>query len=207
MEPGLDDRPRRQRTLRHRLWRVAALAGLAALAALTVGCATVRGAPDTQPDPPSAPTGERGAAPRDRAADTVLTALNFLGRPYRLGGSNVEEGFDCSGFTRHIFELSLGLMLPRRADDQAGARGLIEVARNELQPGDLVFFNTLQRTFSHVGIYLGEGRFIHAPRSGSEVRVEDMRYPYWAQRYTGARRAADALASKQDPSSLPAGGS
>ena len=132
---------------------------------------------------------------RDRASDMVLTAMNFLGVPYRHGGASADVGFDCSGFTRHIFELSLGLVLPRRADDQATAAGLVAVQRDELKPGDLVFFNTLRRTFSHVGIYIGEGRFIHSPRSGGEVRVEDMRYAYWQQRYTGARRASPASAA------------
>jgi cell wall-associated NlpC family hydrolase len=119
----------------------------------------------------------------------VLTAMNFLGVPYRRGGSNETAGFDCSGFTRHIFEMSLGLVLPRRVDEQASAPGLVAVKRDDLMPGDLVFFNTLKRTFSHVGIYLGEGKFIHAPRPGGEVRVEDMRFTYWARRFTGARRA------------------
>lgn len=126
---------------------------------------------------------------RDRASDMVITAMNFLGVPYRRGGSNEDDGFDCSGFTRHIFEMSLGLVLPRRVDDQAGAAGLVEVRRDDLRPGDLVFFNTLRRTFSHVGIYVGDGKFIHSPRTGGAVRVEDMRFAYWSQRFTGARRA------------------
>jgi len=129
---------------------------------------------------------------RDRASDMVLTAMNFLGVPYRRGGSSAEGGFDCSGFTRFIFERSLGLVLPRRADDQASAAGLMTIKREELKPGDLVFFNTLRRTFSHVGIYVGEGKFIHAPRTGGEVRVEDMRFAYWSQRFTGARRVEAA---------------
>jgi cell wall-associated NlpC family hydrolase len=112
---------------------------------------------------------------RDKASEMVLTAMNFLGVPYRRGGNNGEDGFDCSGFTRHVFEMSLGLVLPRRADEQARAPGLFSIKRNELKPGDLVFFNTLKRTFSHVGIYVGEGKFIHSPRIGGEVRVEDMR--------------------------------
>jgi len=142
--------------------------------------------------------GESAAAPasagqpRDQASGMVIAAMNFVGVPYQRGGNNVDSGFDCSGFTRHIFELSLGLLLPRRVDDQAAARGLVRVERTALRPGDLVFFNTLKRTFSHVGIYVGEGRFIHAPRSGSEVRIEDMRQAYWAHRFTGARRAAPA---------------
>ena len=126
---------------------------------------------------------------RDRASDMVITAMNFLGVPYKRGGNSADHGFDCSGFTRHVFELSLGLVLPRRADEQAQTAGLVSVKRNELKPGDLVFFNTLKRTFSHVGIYVGEGKFIHSPRAGGEVRVEDMSASYWARRFTGARRA------------------
>jgi cell wall-associated NlpC family hydrolase len=129
---------------------------------------------------------------RDKASDMVLTSMNFLGVPYRRGGTSAEDGFDCSGFTRRVFEMSLGLVLPRRADEQAHAKGLVDVKRDELKPGDLVFFNTLKRTFSHVGIYVGEGKFIHAPRTGGEVRVEDMRFAYWAKRFTGARRAEPA---------------
>ena len=125
---------------------------------------------------------------RDTASDMVITAMNFLGVPYKRGGNNQDDGFDCSGFTRHIFEMSLGLVLPRRADDQASAPGLLQIARDDLKPGDLVFFNTLKRTFSHVGIYIGEGRFIHSPRTGGAVRVEDMRFAYWNTRFTGARR-------------------
>ena len=126
---------------------------------------------------------------RDAASDMVLTAMNFLGVPYRRGGNGGEEGFDCSGFTRHVFEMSLGLVLPRRADEQARAPGTFAIKRDELKPGDLVFFNTLKRTFSHVGIYVGDGKFIHSPRTGGEVRVEDMRLAYWSKRYDGARRA------------------
>lgn len=126
---------------------------------------------------------------RDTASDMVLTAMNFLGVPYRRGGNSAEQGFDCSGFTRYVFEHSLGLVLPRRADEQAKQAGLAQVLRDELKPGDLVFFNTMRRAFSHVGIYVGEGKFIHAPRSGGEVRIEDMRQAYWSKRFNGARRA------------------
>mgnify|MGYP003471558420 CR=1 FL=1 len=176
----------------------------AAAAALMAGCGMVvaapGAAPETPPDPVTALLVERGLVPaaahpsligtmRDRAADAVIAAMNFLGVRYRRGGNSADEGFDCSGFTRHIFALSLGLALPRRVDDQAGAGGLVDVARNELRPGDLVFFNTLKRTFSHVGIYIGGGKFIHSPRSGSEVRIESMRDRYWDRRFTGARRA------------------
>ncbi|HEY4068203.1 MAG TPA: C40 family peptidase [Burkholderiaceae bacterium] len=129
---------------------------------------------------------------RAKASDMVITAMNFLGVPYRRGGNDAESGFDCSGFTRQVFETSLGLVLPRRAEQQAKAPGLLAVKRDELQPGDLVFFNTLKRTFSHVGIYVGDGKFIHAPKPGGEVRVESMNFAYWAKRFTGGRRAESA---------------
>jgi cell wall-associated NlpC family hydrolase len=136
---------------------------------------------------PAAPADD--AALRERGAGVVIAAMSFIGVPYRPGGSSGDgSGFDCSGFTRHVFALSLGLGLPRSADEQATARGLVHVDKADLRPGDLVFFNTLKRTFSHVGIYIGEGRFIHAPKTGSEVRIETMRHAYWAGRFTGARR-------------------
>lgn len=143
---------------------------------------------------------------RDAASDMVLTAMNFLGVPYRRGGSSAEQGFDCSGFTRYVFEHSLGLVLPRRADEQAKQAGLSLVLRDELKPGDLVFFNTMRRAFSHVGIYVGEGKFIHAPRSGGEVRIEDMRQAYWSKRFNGARRAqapTSTSTSTSQPASSP----
>lgn len=144
---------------------------------------------------------------RDGASEMVSTAMNFIGVRYRLGGSSAETGFDCSGFTREVFEASVGLLLPRRADQQAKAPGLVPVKRDALQPGDLVFFNTLRRTFSHVGIYLGDGKFIHSPSKGGEVRVEDMNFVYWAKRFTGARRAevvAEQAAGSTDAAPAPA---
>lgn len=139
------------------------------------------------------------ASVRDTASDLVLSAMNFLGVRYTRGGNSVENGFDCSGFTRHIFEMSVGLVLPRRADEQARLSSLLPIRRDELKPGDLVFFNTMRATFSHVGIYVGEGKFIHAPRTGSAVRVEDMRDAYWSKRFTGARRADLKAAADATP--------
>jgi cell wall-associated NlpC family hydrolase len=132
----------------------------------------------------------------DMASELVLSAMNFLGVPYRRGGTSEQSGFDCSGFTRHVFENSLGLILPRRAIEQANSPDLIPVQKSELKPGDLVFFNTLRHTFSHVGIYIGDDKFIHSPRAGGQVRVEDMRQAYWQQRFDGARRAP-AISARQ----------
>jgi len=132
----------------------------------------------------------------DRASDMVVAAMNFIGVRYRRGGDSAETGFDCSGFTRHVFALSLGLALPRRADEQAAMPGLAKVEKSDLKPGDLVFFNTMRRTFSHVGIYIGDNRFVHAPSHGKDVRTDDMTFAYWAKRFTGARRAEPAAAAQ-----------
>jgi cell wall-associated NlpC family hydrolase len=126
----------------------------------------------------------------DKASNLVLTAMGFLGVPYRRGGNSADTGFDCSGFVRAMYEQTVGLILPRRANEQAAATQTID--RKDLQPGDLVFFNTMRQAFSHVGIYVGEGKFIHSPRPGAQVRVEDMGVAYWAHRFDGARRVQSA---------------
>jgi cell wall-associated NlpC family hydrolase len=177
-----------------------------------LACAAAGAAQADPGDPIERWLNERGlvtaaAAPapaRDRMAELVLAAMNFVDVPYRLGGNDAEGGFDCSGFTRHLFQLNLGLSLPRRSHEQATAQGLAAVSRQELQPGDLVFFNTLRRAFSHVGIYVGDGRFIHSPRSGAAVRLESMASAYWARRFDGARRVASAEAATPIRARTPA---
>lgn len=124
----------------------------------------------------------------DKATDMLTQAMGMLGVPYRRGGSSEETGFDCSGFVRHLYEKSFGRLLPHRAAEQAKVTETID--RSELKPGDLVFFNTMRRAFSHVGIYMGDGKFIHAPRPGKSIRVDDMREAYWQKRFNGARRVA-----------------
>jgi cell wall-associated NlpC family hydrolase len=126
----------------------------------------------------------------EQASSLVINAMAFLDVPYRYGGNSAETGFDCSGFVRAVYEQSLGKILPRRSDEQAAATQTID--RSELKPGDLVFFNTMRRAFSHVGIYVGDGKFIHSPRSGAQVRMEDMRMAYWNKRFNGARRVTVA---------------
>lgn len=131
---------------------------------------------------------------RARADEIVAHAVGFLGVPYQRGGNSWETGFDCSGFVRAIFEQSTGLLLPRRAAEQAAATSLID--RDDLQPGDLVFYDTMRSAYSHVGIYIGQGRFIHSPKPGAEVRIEDMSDRYWTRRFDGARRVlASAMAA------------
>lgn len=124
-----------------------------------------------------------------RASELVANALGLLGVQYRRGGNSPESGFDCSGMVRYVFQNAAGLDLPRRAAEIS--RIGTKVDRDELRPGDLVFYNTLKQTFSHVGIYLGNNRFIHAPSRGSSVRIDDMTQGYWATRFNGARRVAE----------------
>jgi cell wall-associated NlpC family hydrolase len=121
-----------------------------------------------------------------KTSELVVNAMGFLGVPYKRGGNSVETGFDCSGFVRAMYQQTVGLILPRRANEQAAATARID--KGDLQPGDLVFFNTLKHAFSHVGIYVGDNKFIHSPKPGAQVRVEDMGIPYWSSRFDGARR-------------------
>jgi cell wall-associated NlpC family hydrolase len=124
----------------------------------------------------------------NNAQDLILKGLELVGIHYRLGGTHPDNGLDCSGFVQFVFRESVGKLLPRTAREQSKVGNAVN--RNELKPGDLVFFNTIRR-FSHVGIYLGDNRFVHAPRTGAEIRVEDMSLGYWTQRYNGARRVME----------------
>ena len=120
---------------------------------------------------------------RDRP---LIYAAYTLGTHYRYGGRSPETGFDCSGLVAYVFERAWGLLLPPRTD---GLRRVgTPIKLKELEPGDLVFYNTRNRPFSHVGIYLGDGRFVHAPRPGAYVRVESLETRYWRARFNGARR-------------------
>jgi len=135
------------------------------------------------------------SASTDVAAEVVFRALSLLGVNYRFGGNSPAAGLDCSGLVRLVYSEVTGLNLPRRSDDMSRVGGSVD--RSELQPGDLVFFNTLRMPFSHVGIFIGNGQFVHSPSSGSSVRVENMNLSYWQSRFNGARRlvAAQPLAT------------
>ena len=135
-----------------------------------------------------------------KASELVFNAMGFMGVPYKWGGNTAETGFDCSGFVRSMYQQTIGLLLPRRAEQQAAATE--QIAKADLRPGDLVFFNTMRRAFSHVGIYIGNGKFIHAPKAGSHVRVDNLGGSYWERRFDGARRVAAGQSSI--PSATPA---
>ncbi len=141
--------------------------------------------------------GARAQPAAGLAADLVLSAIGLLGVPYRYGGDLPSSGFDCSGLVRYVARNALGVQLPRQAEE-IGRAG-IPVSPPELLPGDLVFFNTLGRPFSHVGLYVGDGRFIHAPAGRGKVRFEDMSQAYWRSRFDGARRLEHLLDAPDAP--------
>ena len=142
----------------------------------------------SQPPAPPRPAQELPDRPAasEKAHDVVIFALGLIDTGYRFGGKNPEAGLDCSGMVSYIYGRAAGIRVSGSAADIARRGRPIE--RGGLRPGDLVFFNTMRRAFSHVGIYLGDNRFMHAPRTGAEIRVEDMSQSYWVKRYNGARR-------------------
>lgn len=146
------------------------------------GCAT---RPLPVDRPPETPRQRTGSA--EPVSEIAFMALALVGSPYANGGASPEAGFDCSGLVAYVYARALQRDLPRNTFDLARTG----VAVSDPRPGDLVFYNTQRRPFSHVGIYLGESRFVHAPSTGGAVRVEDMRLAYWAARFDGARRVVD----------------
>lgn len=128
------------------------------------------------------------AAQVEMANDVLFRALGLVGTPYRWGGNTPETGFDCSGLIGYVYHQAAGLRLPRSTRDMIAMRAP-NVSRQSLQPGDLVFFATSgRRTVSHAGIYVGEGRFVHAPSSGGKVRLDHLSSQYWQKAYLNAKR-------------------
>lgn len=132
------------------------------------------------------PQPEPAADEHAAAQGLLLQAMSLIGVQYKYGGNDPASGLDCSGFVRYVFQSSLNVALPHNA--LAMSRIGADVDREALKPGDLVFFNTLGRAFSHVGIYLGDDKFIHSPRAGKSVQVENIQMAYWKNRWNGARR-------------------
>jgi cell wall-associated NlpC family hydrolase len=151
----------------------------------------------TQATPAAADGGARSflSGMAGKAGDVVVGALNMIGVRYRWGGNTPDSGLDCSGFVRYVFQDTLGLSLPRRAEEMS--RVGEKVSMSNLKPGDLVFFNTMRRTFSHVGIYIGDNKFVHSPSTGSTIRVDDLDDGYWEKRFTGARRVETSFTPQQ----------
>ena len=159
--------------------RLDALAAAPAIASVSAPAATVASPEATEPQP---------ASLNERIQGILANAVTLLGTPYRWGGATPQSGFDCSGLVGYVFRTTLGIELPRVSRDMAG-RGEAVQQRNALVPGDLVFFN-LRGRIDHVGIYLGDGRFLHAPRKGRDVRVDSLDAAYWRGRYVQGRRVA-----------------
>lgn len=132
-----------------------------------------------------------GGKAKDTASDITSYALSLIGVDYRFGGNTPDQGLDCSGLIRYVFQQATGLSLPRSAREQA--RVGESVGKDNLQPGDLVFFNTRRFQFSHVGLYIGDNRFIHAPSRGGAVQVVRLDDAYWQKAFNGARRIVGSI--------------
>ena len=159
----------------------------------TLGCSIlIMTACSTTPPPKSSPSAERTARVHiepegtHEGREVVMYALGLLERDYRFGGNNPDTGLDCSGMVGYIYQQAVGLKLPRSAA-QIAQTGQ-EIGRAQLHPGDLVFFNTMNRPYSHVGIYIGDNRFIHAPKRNSKISMTSLDNPYFSQRWNGGRR-------------------
>lgn len=132
-----------------------------------------------------------GGKAKDTASEITTYALSLIGVDYRFGGNTPDQGLDCSGLIRYVFQQATGLSLPRSAREQA--RVGQSVSKDKLQPGDLVFFNTRRFQFSHVGLYIGDNRFIHAPSAGGAVQVVSLDNAYWQKAFNGARRIVGGM--------------
>jgi hypothetical protein len=137
----------------------------------------------------------------DAVGDLLLQAMSLLGVAYRFGGNSPVSGLDCSGFVRYVFQKSLKVNLPRTSAEMAHIGKAVD--KNELVAGDLVFFNTRGFAYSHVGMYMGNGKFIHAPRTGRNVEVVSLNQSYWQSRWNGARRINRNNANVQAADELP----
>ena len=153
-----------------------------ALLATAFLCATLV----LEPAPALAAESHATPSPQGRAAELVTRSLSMLGVDYKWGGNTPDSGLDCSGLVRYVYAETIGRILPRRSVEMSREGKPVRLDR--LEPGDLVFFNTLRRAFSHVGIYIGNNEFVHAPSTGGAVRVESLHSRYWAARFSGARR-------------------
>jgi cell wall-associated NlpC family hydrolase len=161
------------------------LAAVVLLVSLQMGPAFAQSLTESEPLPKSFASTVSSAVV-DKTETLINNAMQLIGVRYRWGGNTPQSGLDCSGFVRYVFNDTFGFLLPRKSA-QMSKVGL-QIGKEELRPGDLVFFNTMRHAFSHVGIYVGDNKFIHAPSKGKSIRVDDMTKVYWEKRYNGARR-------------------
>lgn len=161
------------------------LAAVVLLGSLHVGPVFAQSSTDTEPSQKTFAS-TVSTVVVDKTETLINNAMQLIGVRYRWGGNSPQSGLDCSGFVRYVFNDTFGFLLPRKSA-QMSKVGL-EIGKDELRPGDLVFFNTMRHAFSHVGIYVGNNKFIHAPSKGKSIRVDDMTKVYWEKRYNGARR-------------------
>ncbi len=174
--------------------RVPLLSALVASMVVMTAATSAVAAPNDEPGPllrAEKTLRSIGDKAKDSAADITSYALSLIGVDYRFGGNTPDQGLDCSGLIRYVFQQATGISLPRSARDQARVGESIK--RDDLQPGDLVFFNTRRFQFSHVGLYIGDNRFIHAPSSGGSVEVTSLDNRYWQKAFNGARRILSGL--------------
>lgn len=162
-----------------------------ATASLILACCVLALAACSSPRPRPAPLPQFTAPRRHHGEigpnDILFRAIALVGTPYRHGGNTPEGGFDCSGLVGYVFRDVAGILLPRTAEE-IGAIGAPDISRTRLESGDLVFFNHRSRRVGHVGIYVGEGRFVHAPNEGGTVRLDRLDDDYWREHFSGAKR-------------------
>ncbi|BDB24619.1 C40 family peptidase [Cupriavidus sp. P-10] len=177
--------------------RLLARAGLPLLCATALLLAACASSPPSRYGSLPRTPGKPMVDPSAGLEEISIQAMSLVGTPYRYGGNTPDSGFDCSGLVRYVVSRAASVNLPRTTEAM-GTRGST-LDRSEVASGDLVFFNTTGRANSHVGIYVGQNRFVHAPSSGGTVRLEDMGKPYWASRYNGARRVVSGAINLPPP--------
>jgi cell wall-associated NlpC family hydrolase len=165
----------------------------AIIGTLALGAVPLAEAQSPSPRAFTSSAGEAAGKVWAGAQDVAIYALGLIGVDYRYGGTTPESGLDCSGLVQHVFQQVTGVTLPRTSKEMSGLGSKINV--HDLKPGDLVFFNTRRFSFSHVGIYLGDNRFIHAPSRGNEVEIAKLSESYWQKHFDGARRLVGVLPS------------
>lgn len=163
---------------------ISRVGAIAILTIALIACAPIKPKPTIAISRGPNPLHHRG---EQAANDILFRAIGLVGTPYRHGGNTPDSGFDCSGLVDYVFRDVAGVVLPRTADDISRVEAT-DVDRDALQSGDLIFFGRRHGHVTHVGIYVGEGRFVHAPNEGGTVRLDYLDGAYWRDHFAGAKR-------------------